>query len=399
MLRKKNIYWSIILLILCACCVHLCSSYKSEQQNVAHKSQNFHSSSSKIELSHLKKKKEFPENKSESLPANLAPPSEAKVSAQKEYIVDCPLNINEDESNELMALNDNVFSDQLDTNLPNELLGKILFSSDWIQLNKTIEEVQLSRSSMIKALYDYHLSHPSEKISYFRLLTWCTETQYSYCNDDFYQKVKQIDNDNGLAWLTVASLYLEKQNILAANNAFYQASLANTFSVYFFELIYLHHEILKKYVPLQANKLLNTGIGYAAATPSGFHKAINHCSKAIVDDHLTLEACLKIGNQMENNSDILIHSAMGIALQKIYYDKHEHTEKVDKIKNQSTKLISKVHQQQYNKATNLMFHDNELADQWVNYGLQHGEEKTIKYIIDEAIWRSKGENYHPCPIQ
>lgn len=399
MLRKKNIYWSILLLILCACCLYLCTSYKSEHQDVAHKSQNLHSSSSKIELSHLKKKKEFPENKSESLPASLAQNPEAKVNAQQEYIVDCPLNINEDKSNELMALNDNIFSDQLDTNLPNELLGKILFSSDWLQLDKTIEEVQLSRSSMIKALYDYHLSHPSEKISYFRLLTWCTETQYSYCNDDFYQKVKQIDNDNGLAWLTFASLYLDKQNILAANNALYQASLANTFSDYFFELIYLHHEITKKYVPLQANKLVIAGIGYAAATPTGYHKTIKHCSKAKVGDHSTFEACLKIGKQMEDNSATIIHSAMGIALQKIYYEKHGNTEKIKEIEDISKMLLTQTSSQQYIKATNLMFHDSQLADQWVNYGLQHGEAKTIKHIIDEAIWRSKDENYHPCPIQ
>jgi hypothetical protein len=399
MLRKKQTYifislFFILLFIIIGLFLYLDSYIKSEQHIV--QTLTIPLSANK-KLNNFINKDNSPEKKKDNPPSIPSKNSSLISNVKTGHVIDCPLDINEDESNELMALNDNIFSNQLDSNLPNELLGKILFSSDWIQLDKTIEEVQLSRSLLIEALYNYHLDHPREKLAYYRLLTECSQIQHYYCNNDFYQKAKQIDNDNGLVWLTVASLYLIEFNLAEANNALYQATLTNTFSNYFFELIFLHHEITKKYAPLQVNKLLIAGIGYTAATPNGYHKAINHCSKAKVDDHVTLEACLKIGKQMEDNSATIIHSAMGVALQKIYYEKNGNTVKVKEIEDISKMLLTQTSSQQYTKATNLMFHDSQLNEQWINYGLQHGEEKNINYIIDEAIWRSNDPNYNPCP--
>lgn len=209
--------------------------------------------------------------------------------------------------------------------------------------------------------------------------------------------MNEIDKNNGALWLTIANIQLNRSNFQFANKALYQASISPSFSIDYFELIQLHQNVVEKYQPNQSPLTLASSIGFAAAVSVSIVESIDYCRTSNIEDLWLQQTCLQLGLQMEAHAEIIIYRLFGIALQKIYHEKFNNIELVAKLEDKSQKPYQGIDIALMNKASALMFYDNDLARQWLNTGIQFGEKVAFTKVIEEAIWRSKDPNYNPCP--
>lgn len=321
----------------------------------------------------------------------------------EKYIVECDF-LDSENHPELQVEIDNLNNQlvqQLDIDKPNEFLASILFkvkmstkNSD--DLSEKTQRFQYKKEQ-ISSLISYHEQYPNEPLSFARLLTECSHNNQNYCTDDFINKVTKVDKNNGALWLTIANIQLKRKNFQLANEALYQASISSSFNIHYFELINLYQSIAEKYYPNKYSLSFVSSIGYAAAIYISISESIDYCRKSNVEDQWLQQTCLQLGLQMEAHAEIIIYQLFGIALQKIYHEKFNNIELVAKLEDKSQNQYQGIDIALMNKASALMFFDNELARQWVNNGIQFGEKLAFTKVIEEAIWRSKDPNYKPCP--
>jgi len=315
-----------------------------------------------------------------------------ELSHTDNYIIQCD-ELDEKESDKLTHLNDKVLNNKLDESIPEEYLAKILFNVTGTESEQTESEKLIEKKEHLAKLLDYHNQFPTEPLSFHRLLTECSSKLHNYCTLDFYNKINQIDKDNGALWLTLANIHLINRDVKEAEQALRKAASSRTFNSYFYETIYLHQQVMKKYLPAYSNKLVVAGIGYSASIAWGYSKAIDYCKSINSSD-----TCLYLGKQMKYGGKTLIQQVLGLGIQRIHHEKMGNNEIANKLKIQADNYVKQNGwNEQSFRAANLMAYDGTLVEVWLNHAIQHGETSAQKLLIEEAIWRSKDPNYNPCP--
>jgi len=321
-------------------------------------------------------------------------------SPAENYIVECTIEDElEQQQNDWSTINRDIFSQQVNLEIPEERLAAILFYQSKEKKDTTDYQAEWRKrnKNIAKVLFEYHQEFPTERLSYHRLLTFCTNQNHSHCTEDFYHKITQVDKENSLLWLTLASIKIKDKAYAEVLNALKQASLASSSYSYFFETIQLHYDVSKKYSPEHANKLFYEGIGFASAIALGYGEITNYCKNIERSNNLANELCLSVGEQMELKGKTVLEQRIGIAMQKIYHEKMANTEMVELMEIKAKAPYPFLGSEEFTKASTLFFYDPSLMVQWLNNGIKFGEAKAAHMLIDEAIWRSNDPNYNPCP--
>lgn len=309
-----------------------------------------------------------------------------EMKAAESHIVACKLNNGQTAKSETDF--NNKINAQLNLNEPDEYLASLLFFNNNLKINE-----KETNNSLNNALMNYFEKHSDEPLSFHRLLTQCTQSHYSYCEQSFYDYVAKVDKDNGMLWLTLASIYIKENNSELADKALLNASYAKNFNGYYFETIKLHRNTIKKYAPEQINEQLIAGIGYAAALPLGYEQAFTYCKAS--ESMSIQEVCLQIGQNMEQLGKTRVQEMLGSGLQKIYHDRKGNFDI-------SREIIAK-HEDRVNftvemQAGNLLFYDNQLTEQWLSIAIENKEDNALAFLVQEAISLSKNPDYQPCPL-
>ncbi|MEW6983076.1 hypothetical protein AAD001_10555 [Colwelliaceae bacterium 6471] len=331
-------------------------------------------------------KKVTPEN------SNNAPSlTEASETAQaQEYIVSCP-EFDFSESEEQRAETERKF-DEFNQYLkasekPMEKLAYYLF------------ENEKDTGVAFDKLYQFNQENPNNKLAYDQLLKLCfNENNIDKCDDDLFNRAQLADKENGTFWLNIAALKLKKNDIDGVFDALHEIEKAANMDEYFFELADFYEQTSRDILDLSYKQRLVAGIGYAAAKPWFISEIMSWCHDNNTNDQQVAQACLTLGTNLEQKSKQLLSKSLGIALQKNYFEAKDNQQALAELEKKLKKIERRFQDKQFEKIDRLIMHDDDLAKLWISSALTYGEENGIKYVVEEAIWRSRDPNYNPCPI-
>ena len=233
---------------------------------------------------------------------------------------------------------------------------------------------ELSDIERVNTLYQYFEQHPNDPISYFQLLNYCHRAQSSdICNQALLDRVYEVDPSNGILWINIASLKLQSGDQQGAENALSEAANQSKFSTYTYESIELVTERLVAATGVKYTSALSSAMGYDAALPLEYGRAIEHCLKAPVESLSLLDTCYRLGQALSQHSQVELNAGLGDSLVSDYYEKTLDTESAQQSQQKITQKLNRAKTVENFHALQTVLHHEELARAWLSTAKEYGE--------------------------
>ena len=265
-------------------------------------------------------------------------------------------------------------------------------SNPHIKINASIFTSDPTNDVHIKALLNYHEQFPKSIIAYDRLLDMCAAKKSDYCTPEFFDKATQVDKNNGLLQLKIASFYFEQKNQELALEYIRSAAQYTTFDPYHFHYVDNIWQYLKdtKKVP----RALTDAIGYSAALSWNAMSFSKYCMKQ--EEARESDACISLGQAMQSGGRTGFIQMLGGSIEKRYAELAGDQERLSILESKYRAIIAAVSKEEALKSFTLATYDESLAEELISNAKNHGEILAADMLIKEAVWRSKDPNYNPC---
>ncbi|MDE3273565.1 hypothetical protein [Pseudoalteromonas sp. G4] len=218
------------------------------------------------------------------------------------------------------------------------------------------------------------------------------------CDEQTIQSALTTDRNNGASWLAYASLIDPKQNPQQTLDAIINAANTQEYNEYRQQTYYFFDETLNQ---LNMNNDLLFFIGtesLLAATPSPSFSTINKiCSNVTQDEVGLLDACINIGERLEQSQSTLLSTAIGIALQRKAYEVRNDQSEIAFL-NAKTQDFQKLLIQS-TQAMQLMWQSKQRTLNYVLALKNSNEVDAARYLVEQAITLSNDPEFDPCVIE
>jgi len=261
-----------------------------------------------------------------------------------------------------------------------------------IKINASIFTSDATNEEHITALLNYHEQFPKSIIAYDRLLDMCAAKKSDYCTPEFFDKATQVDKNNGLLQLKIASFYFEQGNEELALEYIRSAAQYTTFDPYHFHYVDNIWQYLKD--TKKAPRALTDAIGYSAALSWNAMSFSKYCMKQ--EEARESDACISLGQAMQSGGRTGFIQMLGGSIEKRYAELAGDQERINILESKYRAIIAAVSREEALKSFTLATYDESLAEDLINNAKHYGETLAADMLIKEAIWRSKDPNYNPC---
>lgn len=234
--------------------------------------------------------------------------------------------------------------------------------------------------------------YPNNRYLAHHTLLACT-TQV--CDEQTIRSALNTDRNNGASWLVYASLIDPKKDPQHTLNAIKNAANAQDYNEYRQQTYYFYDETLNQ---LNINNDLLFFIGVEsmlAAAPTPSFSTINIICRNVTQDEVTLlDACINIGERLEQSQSTLISTAIGIALQRNAYEVRNDQSEIAFL-NEKTQEFQKLLTQS-SLATQLMLQSEQLFKNYIQVIKNSNELDATRYLVEQAIALSNEPDFDPC---
>lgn len=215
------------------------------------------------------------------------------------------------------------------------------------------------------------------------------------CDEQTIQSALTTDRNNGASWLAYASLIDPKQNPQQTLDAIINAANAQEYNEYRQQTYYFFDETLNQ---LNMNNDLLFFIGtesLLAATPSPSFSTINKiCSNVTQDEVGLLDACINIGERLEQSQSTLLSTAIGIALQRKAYEVRNDQSEIAFLNAKSQDFQKLLIQS--SQAVQIMLQSEQRTLNYLQSLKNRNEVDAARYLVEQAITLSNDPNFDPC---
>ncbi|MGB0860902.1 MAG: hypothetical protein ACPGSJ_13060 [Pseudoalteromonas spongiae] len=234
--------------------------------------------------------------------------------------------------------------------------------------------------------------YPNNRYLAHHTLLACT-TQV--CDEQTIQSALNTDRNNGASWLAYASLIDPKEDPQHTLNAINNAANAQDYNEYRQQTYYFYDETLNQ-LNINNDLLFLIGVeSILAAAPTPSFSTINKtCSNVTQDEVRLLDACINIGERLEQSQSTLISTAIGIALQRKAYEVRNDQSEIAFL-NEKTQNFQKLLTQS-SLATQLMWQSEQLFKNYIQVIKNSNEVDATRYLVEQAITLSNEPDFDPC---
>jgi len=250
------------------------------------------------------------------------------------------------------------------------------------------------------ALFNYVRDKPTDKIAYKLALSECAKnSNLSQCNDNLFEQAYLVDKNNGALSFDIASILLKQGNERAALIALENAGKSQYFSNYYYEFIKRVLNIILDHSSLSHAQSITAAIGLGAALPYELSSVFTFCKNNNGTNYLLSDACGKVGELIEKQSDTIILKNIGLQLQKNYFKEMNNQKAIDQLQ-----IRTQAFEQEYKvlfefKGSELIAFDEKLARLWLNTGINLGEASSFNAVNKEVKLLLQNPVYNPCKSQ
>lgn len=234
--------------------------------------------------------------------------------------------------------------------------------------------------------------YPNNHYLAHHTLLACTKQD---CDEQTIQSALYTDRNNGASWLAYASLIKSKENTQQTLSAIINAANAQDYNEYQQQTYHFIDETLNQ---LNINNDLLFFIGaesLLAATPSPSFSTINEiCSNVTQDEVTLLDACINIGERLEQSQNTLLSTAIGVALQRKAYEVRGNQSEIAFL-NEKTQNFQKLLIQS-SQAVQIMLQSEQRTLNYVQTLKNRNEVDAARYLVEQAITLSNDPNFDPC---
>lgn len=317
---------------------------------------------------------------------NLSPPkaNRIKVSTNDDYIVTCESESLIEEP-EYFREQQQYLNSLYDSPSQDRLLEYVLFAE--IPENKT----------RLELLLEYNQEAPNHPLVMMEAVSLCSNSSNPKCNKNFIDAAINADSDNGAMWLSSALYFAAKNNDQAVIESISELTKTSVFNQRYGERIGLYAQALAGSNSADYNTNVASGIGIEAARSAGYSHIFNWCKNGVNNIEKN-NACLSLGRNLENRSKKLISQLVGISIQKFIHQANGNTEILQSLEKKSEQLKTPLMNEQFYKASFLMFYHEELLRNWLNNLDIIGEVESGSVLIEEAISVSQEKGLSLCTI-
>ncbi|OUS26550.1 hypothetical protein A9Q98_10630 [Thalassotalea sp. 42_200_T64] len=203
------------------------------------------------------------------------------------------------------------------------------------------------------------------------------------------------DGNNGAMWLEIVYFHANRNHDEQTIFAIQEPINSPYFNEHYGQNIQRYSKALAGSTFDDFNLNVVAAIGIEAAKSTGFGGLIVWCKQEINRSEKA-HACLQLGIDMKQRGQRFMTQGFGMTIQKMAYQAKDNLESYANVERELKRIMTSSYSEQYQKAFTLMFFDEELLRFWLNNLDDYGEVEAANLLIEEAISRSKNENYLPC---
>jgi len=250
------------------------------------------------------------------------------------------------------------------------------------------------------ALFSYVKDKPTDKIAFKLALAECAKnSNLSQCNDKLFEQAYLADKNNGALLFDIASILLKQGNEKAALIALENAGKSQYFSNYYHEFIKRALNIILEHSSLSHAHSITVAIGLSAALPYELSSVFTFCKNNNGTNYLLSDACGKVGELIEKQSDTIIFKNIGLELQKNYFKEMNNQKAIDQLQIRTQALEQGYKDLLEFKGSELIVFDEKLARLWLNTGINLGEASSFNAVNKEVKLLLQNPVYNPCKSQ
>lgn len=252
-----------------------------------------------------------------------------------------------------------------------------------------------SAKTKITLLQEILAEEPTNELAAYNLLAACKKQLNNSACKDIENNLINIAPENAAFWTAITALHINKNDSLKNIAKFLQkADLAIECNDYFYESLELLYYASEEVV---ADSKISLYDAYASMVLSEslppLMEVAKFCREHASQNQVGIaELCLSLGRKVSENGNTMSSISLGLAMQKIVYEKLNDKYNLTRINNQLDSRYDANHM----KTMRLMMHDGELFRYWLEKAKVVGERQAYEYAVAEAIRLSENENYNPC---
>ncbi|KGK00344.1 hypothetical protein [Thalassotalea sp. ND16A] len=248
--------------------------------------------------------------------------------------------------------------------------------------------------SQLDLLVSFNQRYPNNPTALLESVRLCsTQLDNKHCDQNLIDMAIAADGNNGAMWLEIVYFHANRNNDQQTIFAIQELLKAPYFNEHFGRNVQRYSKALagSRFNDFNLNTV--AAIGIEAAKSIGFSGLFEWCKQGINRSE-KVHACLQLGIDIKERGQRHMTKTFGLAIQRMIYQAEDNLESSAEIDRELNMAGS--YSEQHQKAATLMFFDEELLRFWLNNSDDYGETEAANLLIEEAILRSKNENYLPC---
>ncbi len=222
-------------------------------------------------------------------------------------------------------------------------------------------------------------------------------SQSEACDQALLSAAADLNSNNSAAWNMLAIYRNATGDDFGSTVAMRQAANAPEFD----DMLPRNFQIIRDGIPNGISIFSDPILGYLFGRGVGLnmvnYRTYSVCTIATEDEQL-YSNCLAFGELMETQSSNYMGEMLGRATQQTAFQMLGDTGNYNRM-NQVILDANESRSYDLNRrlANDLMFWDEDLANQWFDIWIESGERAAQEFVLDEAIRRSADPDYQPCP--
>jgi len=241
-------------------------------------------------------------------------------------------------------------------------------------------------------IFDYINRFSADPFIAKNAINLCTFTKDSRCTKEFVNNSAMFDKENSAIWLSAASYYANRGDDEGVLDSIIKLIQAPIFNERYGESAAIYALALES--SSENNFSQNAMLGLATSSILPSFGPITEWCKNNASDIEKSEACLALGQNIENRSKTMITHAIGLALQEIIFKSQNNNDLILELNQKRKILDTRDNQEAYFKTHIMLMLDERLTRSWLNNLDSIGEFETQKRAVKESNeLYQQNENY------
>jgi len=252
------------------------------------------------------------------------------------------------------------------------------------------------------SLLDFNQQFPDNPIALALLIESCASIkQPQRCDNVLIDQAIAIHQDNGQFWLSLAALYLKRQQQDLALAALVNVEQASYFEDYRIQVILNHLNALEAVEGLNTSTITFGALSHGIEKPRISRPIINFCANSATKDTSVTQLCLSVGQQLEQQSQSFEQRYAGQKLQMQYWQEIGDVEQELVVKSRQKVLRSDrrpKNEKRLEKAFVLALLNRNLLRGWLENIQGVGESEARQRLIVRAQQYSATHGEQACGV-